>query len=187
MVIKENKLIFEKVPCEMCEATGKMQRGIYCKFQNKPMFGRACSCGSRNKFSHKIVSHETVECIFCDSGIAQEDKFTKLPSKLIETLLEKITFKFRAPDRRNISLDSRFVSDCYSSQSFAGSQDYIDHTKSSSNLLLEKVLKQVRGGYILQALNYIDSKNNLLLDIQYWGYNGGWTAKWARYTYGSRK
>lgn len=182
MRIEKNKLIFEKVPCNMCEATGKTQRGIYCKFHNKPMYGKTCACGSRNKFSHKIVSYEIVECMFCNgTGTAQEDKFTRLPTQLIDTLIEKITFSFRAPDIQNIPLDSRFIADCYSSNSFAGSQDYIDHTKSSSDLLLAKVLKQVRGGYIHQALNYIDSKNNLLLDIQFWGYNGGWTAKWASF------
>ena len=120
--------------------------------------------------------------MFCNgNGNAQEDKFTRLPKHLIETIIDLTTFSFREPDSRNISLDARFISACYSGgNSFAGSQDYIDHTKSPAELLLDKVLKQVRGGYIHQALNYIDAKNNLKLDVHYWGYTGGWTAEWVK-------
>lgn len=180
MKIENGKLIFERVKCTMCE-TGKTERGVFCADYNKPMYGRTCACGSKNKFSHKIVKKEIVDCSYCGgTGRELEDRFSSLPEYLIEPIIEKMTFIFKSADLENIDLDARFLVECYSGEnSFAGAQDYIDHRKSDADLILKKVLTQARESQS-QALNYIDSKNNLLLTVHYWGYNGGWTSKWVR-------
>lgn len=180
MRIENNKLVFEVVTCSMCK-DGKATRGVHCKNYGKAMRGRPCEiCGSRNKHNHKIVSQETVDCMFCDGqGKKLEDRFDRLPDHLVDPLIELITFTFRTPDMRAISLDNRFITACYTpGNSFSGCQDYVDHRNSPADLILDKVLKQVRGGYTHQALNYIDGENNLKLDVQYWGFNGGYTAEW---------
>lgn len=181
MKIENGKLVFEVVKCTMCESTGKARRGIHCANYNKKQRGKPCEiCGSKNKWDHKIVDHEIVDCMFCNGkGEKMEDRFSHIAKDLVEPIIGMINFSFRSPDNRNISLDQRFISACYSKRnSFAGSQDYLDHTLSSPVLILDKVLKQVRRGYTHQALNYIDAENNILTEIHYWGYNGGFTAAW---------
>ena len=181
MRIENGKLIFERVPCTMCE-NGKTLRGIFCDDYDKPMYGRACRCGSKNKFDHKIVRKELVDCSYCGGTHSeQEDRFTNLPANLLEPILEKMTFVSKDAEQEDIDLDTRFLADCYSRKnSFAGAQDYIDHRKSSADLILKKVMTQVRENTPAQALNWIDSKNNLLLTVIFWGFNGGWTAEWKQ-------
>lgn len=180
MRIENGKLIFERVKCTMCE-NGKTERGVFCKNYDKPMYGRACECGSKNKFEHKIVSKKIVDCSYCGgTGRELEDRFSTLPEYLIDPIIEKISFVFKSADLEDIDLDTRFLGESYAGkESFAGAQDYIDHRKSDASLILNKVLTQARESRS-QALNYIDSKNNLILTVSYWGYNGGWTSEWIR-------
>ena len=182
MRIENNKLVFEIVKCDMCEATGKTKRGVHCKNYDRKQRNKPCEiCGSRSRYDHKIVSHEIVDCYFCKKGFRQEDKFSNIPAHVKNEIIELTTFTFLSPDMRKISLDARFISACYSGKNtFAGSQDYINHTKSNPDLILAKVLKQVKNSSGMQALNYIDAENNLILDVHYFGFDGGWTADWAR-------
>jgi hypothetical protein len=183
MKIQNGKLVYEVVKCNMCNAgPGKAKRGVHCKNFDRKQRGKPCEiCGSKSRYDHKIVSHEIVDCYFCKQGFRQEDKFSNIPDDVKNEIIELTTFTFQTPDMRKISMDARFLIDCYSGKnSFAGSQDYTNHTKSDPELILAKVLKQVRNSSGMQALNYITDDNNLILDVNYFGFDGGWTANWAQ-------
>ncbi len=182
MKIKNNKIVFEVVTCWDCSGRKQVLRGIHCKNYRKNQRGRPCEyCGSKNKHDHKIVDRIMIECYTCKgTGSRLENKFDNISKSLIEPIISLTTFTFKSPDMQKIDPDARFIATMYTGvNSFSGSQDYNDHRKSSPELILEKVLKQVREGYTHQVLNYIDSENNLKLNIHYWGYYGGYTAQWA--------
>lgn len=181
MQIENGKLIFEVTKCTLCSGTGKIKHGIFCINENKKQRGKPCKvCGSKNKRDHKIVTYKIVNCNYCNgTGKKMENRFSHIADHLVEPIIAMINFTFRNPEIDEIDLDQSFISSCYRGKnSFAGGQDYIDHRKSSAKLILEKVLKSVRGGYTHQALNYIDSENNILTKVSYWGYYGGYTAQW---------
>lgn len=183
MRIENGKIIFEVVECWDCKGTGKSTRYKACFNDGKKMKNRACIfCGSRNQHGHKYsTAPHYVICNICGGkGKRQEDRFDNIKPEMMDWMLLNLNFHFKGNLPQDINLDTKFILDCYSgSNSFAGSQDYIDHRQDSAEIVLALVRKNAKDR-LLQALNYIDTDNNLITDIIYYGYRGGYTADFSK-------
>lgn len=183
MRIQNGKIIFEVVECWDCTGTGQSARYAPCVNNNKKMKGKKCIyCGSRNKYGHKYSTIPTyVPCTICaGTGKRQEDKCDGITPEIMEYLLTHLNFIFKGNLKQEVDLDKQFVYEIYSGvNSFAGSQDYVDHRNDNAETLLA-MIKQNAKGRLLQALNYIDKDNNIIKDILYYGYRGGYSADFMR-------
>ncbi len=183
MRIENDKIVFEIVECWDCKGTGKSARYAPCVNNGKKMKGRKCIyCGSRNQHDHK---HDTVPhyitCTVCNGvGTRLENRFDSITQEIMDWMLLNLNFHFKGNLQQDVNLDNKFILDCYSGvNSFSGSQDYIDHRQDNVDAVLELVKKGAKTR-LLQALNYIDTDNNLITDIVYYGYCGGYEASFVR-------
>jgi len=183
MRIENGKIVFEVVECWDCKGSGKSARYSPCVNNWKKMKGKTCICGSRNRHDHKhaTVPHY-VTCTICGGkGQRQEDRFDRITPEMMDYMLFNLNFIFRGNLPQDIDLDMKFALDCYSGgNSFAGCQDYIDHREDSAETVLELIKKDANKWHLLQALNYIDTDNNLITDIVYYGYRGGYEAEFVK-------
>ncbi len=184
MRIENGKIMFEVVECWDCKGSGKSARYAPCVNNGKKMKGRACIyCGSRNKYDHKhSTTPHYVTCTTCGGkGQRQEDRFDRITFEMMTWMLSNLNFIFKGNLPQDVDLDMKFISDCYSGHnSFAGAQDYIDHRRDNAETILALVKKDANKWHLLQALNYIDKENNLITDIVYYGYRGGYEAEFVR-------
>ncbi len=182
MRIENNKIVFEVVECWHCKGTGRSARYNPCVNNWKKMYGKTCVCGSRNQHDHK---HDTVPhyitCPICNgAGTRLENRFDSITQEMMDWMLLNLNFHFKGNLQQEINLDNKFLLDCYiGSNSFSGSQDYIDHRQDNADAVLELVKKGAKTR-LLQALNYIDADNNLITDIVYYGYRGGYSADFVK-------
>lgn len=182
MRIENGKIVFEVVECWDCKGTGRSARYAPCVNNWKKMYGKTCVCGSRNQHDHK---HDTtphyVTCTICNGvGTRLENRFDSITQEMMDWMLVNLNFHFKGNLQQDINPDIKFLIDCYSGiNSFSGSQDYIDHRQDTAEVVLELVKKGAKTR-LLQALNYIDADNNLITDIVYYGYRGGYSADFLK-------
>ena len=93
-IVIGEKVIFEEVPCWNCKGTKMTERGILCPEWNRKVRGRLgghCPhCGSKSRYQHQVVGHETVECYYC-SGTGKQME-TSI-SYITENIYSHLTYR----------------------------------------------------------------------------------------------
>lgn len=147
-------LNYEEIDCFQCDGTKMRTRGILCPNWDKVVgAGKKCSCGAKNRHSHKVIGEDKVPCESCDAtGRHLETAYDYLPKEIYTELpMEVFTSAFGAPLQESM----------FGMGIVGGATDYGRMLTTLKDKGTEEVIKQIKEEYwSRQAISFLKDKND---------------------------
>lgn len=176
MKIENGKIVFESVQCWNCDGTGQDKYFKPCINDKRKTYNKKCSyCGGKGVYGHKYSDIPYYKpCHICNAtGYKMEDKMSTINQECLDYIVDNMTYIFKG-ELNGTDMDNHFIKCCFVNV-FAGCDDYNDHRLDTKENLLPIIKKSARDRH-LQVLNYIAPNGEIVKEVVYYGYRGGYSA-----------